>query len=142
MIFSSLPEAAIINNLTYLMQNKIILGVFGDSYRALKAKYKLKSFAQFDGEVYKTNHEGDSYVITSHVFVELLRCTRCYFDLTMIEERLDDTWEERISLQELYLVLTTPEFLKKTRFYKYGCRVKTEKVFNWFIFNKYWDTTK
>lgn len=40
---------------------------------------------------------------------------------------------------ELHLVITTPEFLDKTIFYKNGIVIKKETVINWFLFDKYWN---
>jgi hypothetical protein len=117
---------------------KIILGVFQRSFYALSKKYDLIDFSEFTS--YKDLHNiGGCYYLLAKVNGALDECKECYFDLTAVIFELKDLSFNRVTIGELHLVITTPEYLAKTRFFKDGEEFTKEEVVNWFLFDNYWN---
>lgn len=117
---------------------KIILGVFQRSFYQLLDKYDLIDFACFT--TYKDLHNiGGCQPLLMKVNGALRDCEECYFDLTGVYFELKERSFERVTIGELHLVITTPEYLAKTRFFKDGEEYPKEEVLNWFLFDNYWN---
>lgn len=119
---------------------KIILGVFGKSYQHLKSTYDLISYSQFNHDRIKPiNKILKDTNFLSMINYQLYSCEECYFDLTLIDFKLTDKSFEKITIQELFLVVTTPEHLVKTKFFNCGEEIPTECVMEWFLHDPYWN---
>ena len=121
---------------------KIILGVFYNearTFQTLKEKFDLSSFSSFafDGEK-PTNWDYEDNIILT-VNAALHKCEICYFDLSSIDFTLSQKSFNHYSVLELHLILTTPEYLEKTIFYKDGEIFPKDEVVNWFLFDPFWN---
>ena len=115
----------------------IVLGVFCNeesTFNALRKKTNADAFGDFVNDV--TFHND---CILDRVHSALIRCKTCHFDVSSVKFELELDSFTKYTLMELHLVITTPEFLDKTIFYKNGIVIKKETVINWFLFDKYWN---
>ena len=120
---------------------KIILGAFyneGTTFQKLKERFDLISFIGFCDGHKPTNCASENHIILT-VNNALNKCDICYFDLSSIDFCLKAESFTRYSILELHLILTTPEYLDKTVFYKHGQIFPKEEVINWFLFDPFWN---
>lgn len=126
---------------------KIILGVFNDSFRNLKATYNLESFDYGWPEYPMNEHYNKEESLWGNPISDILSKIRyacemaeeIYFDVTHIAYYLDNHSFSRYTVNELLLVITDLSYLAKTRFFRDGIEIPKDEVVNWFLFNEYWN---
>lgn len=118
----------------------IILGVFSKGFWKTKSKLDLTSFS-FNWPALDVNyysHYANDLIEYVHGGCQL--ADTIYFDLTYIKFKIDsDSFENSITLNELLLVISTPELLAKTVFIKRNKTLNKDEVVNKFLFNDYWN---
>lgn len=119
---------------------RIILGVFGDSFTNLKMNHDCKGYGYWcEYPETPTNFSEENNGVIPTVNTACDQATEIYFDLTKINFVLDHTsFENSVTISELYLIITTPEYLEKTVFFKDGVVVDKEYVLNWFLHDPFW----
>ena len=126
---------------------KIILGVFSSSFYELRNKYQLTDYGT-DWESIEVNEHYHQQTdcwdmpisgVISKVHFACLMAEEIYFDITHVRENLDNKSFEKITLNELLLVITDKSYLNKTTFFRNGIEIPKDEVINWFLFNEYWD---
>ena len=126
---------------------KIILGVFNDSFRNLKATYNLESFDYSWPQYPLSEHYMKEESLLGNPISDVLSkiryaCEMAYeicFDVTHIEHYLEDTSFSKYTINELLLVITDESYLKKTKFFRNGIEISKDEIVNWFLFHDYWD---
>lgn len=119
---------------------KIILGVFDTSFGELMRKHNLLSYG--DGSIWQDQLPVPDHI--SNYIIETVshasyQANEIYFDITNIDLELTHSSFERLTIRELTLIMITPEYLNKTRFFRDGIEIPKDDVVNWFLFNDYWD---
>jgi len=106
---------------------KIILGIFAESFYKLKQQYNLNDYGSFrydfkasNLDYDETDHIADHKVVLAHVCKACIECEEIYFDVTNINFNFNKPPHWVITLSELHLVLTRPDFFKKTTFFHDG----------------------
>lgn len=123
------------------MSNVVLLGIFNSkSFHDLKDIFGHQSRYSHNWKAIPTN-EHLSDPVLRQVNWALSRCEQVVFDITRIRF---SRWTHRsfvdsITLNELLLVVTTPEYLEKVTFFKHGKQVDKNVVVNKVLFNKYFD---
>lgn len=122
---------------------KIILGVFwAYSFDKLKEDFACTHYQtwweEFDPDIdfvlMKT-------VVMKKVYWAALEAEEIYFDLSHIRTKINRrSFVISYTINELFTILTNPDFFEKTRFFKHGEELDKNKVFNDFIFNSFWKT--
>lgn len=116
----------------------IILGVYGKSFDSIKAIMNAAAHYELDCDRLPTNHEEPYTLYEVNDMVK--KAKSIHFDLTNIRFKLErGSFDRSITICELHLIITTPEYLAKTTFYKDGMIYPTEFVLNWFLFDSIWD---
>ena len=116
----------------------IILGVFDtESFDDLKKKYSCRSFG-YDWVKLDVNPHYDN--LMGYIHGGIYIADKIYFDLTHIQLKIEkDSFDYCVTLNELLLIITTPEYLEKTIFFKNGKRLNKKRIVNRFLFQKYWN---
>jgi hypothetical protein len=122
---------------------KIILGAFSNSYSELASEHSLVRFGGFYDPARKKVINNICDPIHNDLICgineALSICDECYFDLTYVEFKLREISFDKITILELFLVVTTPEYLIKTKFFNDGGEIPVECVLEWFLHNPYWN---
>ena len=118
----------------------ILLGVFGSKFWEMTQRLNAVSFSsdwpRLDVNEYSLYSKG----IINHVHGGCQLADIIYFDLTYIRfEFSSDSFEKSVTLNELLLVITTPELLEKTIFIKRNKTLNKEEIVNKLLFNPYWN---
>lgn len=117
----------------------IFLGVFSKGFEKTKYRLNLTGFSYgwpaLDVNYYSNYADG----LIQYVHGGCQLADTIYFDLTYIKFKIDsDSFENSITLNELLLVISTPELLAKTIFIKRNKTLNKDEVVNKFLFNDYW----
>lgn len=119
----------------------VLLGVFcSESFQDLKDIFGRNSvYSHRWGTIFTNDHFDCS--ILPQVNWALSQCEEIVFDITHIRfsRWTDKSFAEVVTLNELLLVITTPEYLEKVTFFKHGKQVDKNVVVNKVLFNKYFD---
>jgi len=119
----------------------VLLGIFcSKSFQDLQEIFGRNSTYSYRWKQVPTNdHLGTP--ILSQVNWALSQCEQIIFDITHIRfsRWTHKSFIEVITLNELLLVITTPEYLEKVTFFKHGKQVEKDVVVNKVLFNKYFD---
>ena len=118
----------------------ILLGVFSSGFEETKHRLGLKAYSydwpKLDVNPYSSYADG----LIQYVHGGCQLADTIYFDLTYVKFEIgSDSFENSITLNELLLVISTPELLEKTIFIKKKKILNKEEVVNNFLFNKYWN---
>lgn len=119
----------------------VLLGIFcSGSFQDLKDIFGQNSAYSHRWGTISTNDHFDDLVLPQ-VNWALSQCEQIVFDITHIRfsRWTDKSFAEVVTLNELLLVITTPEYLEKVTFFKHGKQVDKNVVVNKVLFNKYFD---
>jgi len=121
----------------------LILGIYDNSFARLKAKFDCEEYDDFFAIEHKETNCPDRPLIRQ-INTLAHKADNIYFDLSNIrfkltEEQFNGLKLGSATLRELHLIITTPEYLNKTQFYKDGQPFNKEEVLNWFLFDPIWD---
>lgn len=120
----------------------ILLGVFGTpTFRELKERFELKAFGSFDSDLAKeTNPVFDCTKYVIHTVNGVMNIAdQIFFDLTHIDFEVRENTFKIHTYCELFLCITTPEYLNKARFFINGIDQNKQKIVDQFIFQEYWN---
>ena len=118
----------------------ILLGIFSSGFEETKHRLGLKVFSYAWPKLDVNPYSSYANVLIQYVHGGCQLADTIYFDLTYIKFKIDsDSFENSITLNELLLVISTPELLQKTIFIKRKKVLNKEEVVNNFLFNKYWN---
>jgi len=119
----------------------VLLGIFcSQSFKELKDIFGQNSVYSHHWKSVPTNeHLGNP--ILPQINWALSQCEQIVFDVTRIRftRWTDQMFNEVVTLNELLLVVTTPEYLEKVTFFKHGKPVEKTVVVNKVLFNKYFN---
>lgn len=119
----------------------VLLGIFcSKSFQDLKEIFGQNSIYDNRWEKLPTNEHLNNPILC-RVNWALTQCEQIIFDITHIRfsRWTHGSFDNSITLNELLLVITTPEYLRKVTFFKYGKQVDKNVVVNKVLFNKYFD---
>lgn len=121
----------------------VLLGIFcSESFQELKDIFGRNSVYSHRWGTISTNDHYDCSILPQ-VNWALFQCEQIVFDITHIRfsKWTHKSFRDVITLNELLLVVTTPEYLEKVIFFKHGKQVDKNVVVNKVLFNKYFDRT-
>ena len=122
----------------------VLLGIFcSKSFEDLKNIFGQKAVYSCSWEKLSVNEHLDSSVLR-RVNWALSQCEQIVFDITHIKfsRWRHESFEESITLNELLLVITTPEYLEKVTFFKKGTQVEKDVVIKKVLFNRYFKNSE
>lgn len=116
---------------------RLLLGIFDNSFYDLRDKFNCYIYGDWNYDYKPTNFEESGIVAIINNGASI--SSEIYFDITHIKFNLtEQSFERSVTVSELYLVITTPEYLNKTTFFKDGEMFPTDKVLEWFLFDPFW----
>jgi len=118
---------------------RIILGVFGNTFQKLRQDYNCQAYGNwYDTPSVDTNFNEDNYVVKIVNGVAQI-AEEIFFDITQIDFKITEmSFERSITISELFLIVTTPEYLNKTIFFREGIMVDKQEILDWFLFDPFW----
>ena len=119
---------------------KIILGVFWtESMETLRDELGATEYSM----AWQRLNCGDHYEhngLLQNVNWACSEATEIIFDLTYVElDVTNHSFVESVSVNELHLVISTPEYLSKARFFINGIEQNKQEIVDKFIFQEYWN---
>lgn len=120
----------------------LLLGVFsGNTFRELNYDPKVASFSGCWEEDIVNEHHGTMRNVIGRVSWKAHKVDQIYFSLDNLDLQniSGDSFQQSYTMNELLLIITTPEYLNKTTFYLDNQVVEKEKIVDSFIFHEYWN---
>lgn len=118
----------------------LILGVFESSYFELCREFNAQKY-DYSVDATPTNHDDDlEHKVVAKINTQLRDVDQCVFDITHIDLRMNElSFKISVTVRELHLVITTPEYLAKTEFFIDGVMQDKNKVVEEYLFQPFWD---
>ena len=116
---------------------RLLLGIFDRSFYDLRDRYNCHIYGDWSYDYKPTNFEESGVIAIINNGASVAE--EIYFDITHIKFSLTErSFERSVTVSELYLIITTPEYLNKTTFFKDGQIIDKEYILNWFLFDPFW----